>query len=371
MCSSDLQDFQIQQILGFIKDLNHRTGGINDEDALSSQDFFIRYSESLCWDQIKNLTKGNVKKLTQSEQNSIIDKIYSYEEMRNYFYSDSFKEELDRVIAQMSDFHLNSIDSKNEIIHPSQELNISWFRRLINWIIGKKNKPETSFNHEIKKETNNNVNEIINIDDSWYLLKTIKQLRCDHQSFLQKYNEICLERNRILTEIENFNLFNHDRSKCTIDEKKLQDFYISNKDSLMAQIIKYDDEQDIYLVYKNIKEIIAQFENNWSSLDLVNPYSFISINENNLSDILNYIHIRSIPFANLDISECENYSNKITRMIYSENKYLNEWFDKNSDQVTDSKYMIVKNSKYIKNKICMFQFLIIDDYLDCLIDLKK
>ena len=151
---------------------------------------------------------------------------------------------------------------------------------------------------------------------------------------------------------------------------KIYNYYKNQFENLKDKLENHDEEQDILDVFKDAYKVVNQRKDIWGKFDLNDPHDFIVIKEDNLHDIIKEIHAKSTPFTNILIDESSDYSDKIHRMIYSDND-LTDWFEKNKSQVNYSHFITVKRSSSVVNKICMFQFFTLDNYLQCLGDLRE
>ena len=363
------QDLTIQKIVAYLDEINKSADRQTDLSDAEEESTIVSYPNFINWDELKSLTKGNIDRLTTKQHNSIIEKVKEYDEYRKYFYSDHFKTKLDELI-----YKYESIEKPEEIIITTipEKKKVSWWRRIFNFIFGitPKEDPIKEYANQPSGEDLTNSNTASDIDECWYFLKRMQELRNNYTQYINKYEELALKQSSIQDSIDKFELFNHNRSRCAIDDSKIYNYYKNQFENLKDKLENHDEEQDILDVFKDAYKVVNQRKDIWGKFDLNDPHDFIVIKEDNLHDIIKEIHAKSTPFTNILIDESSDYSDKIHRMIYSDND-LTDWFEKNKSQVNYSHFITVKRSSSVVNKICMFQFFTLDNYLQCLGDLRE
>ena len=102
------------------------------------------------------------------------------------------------------------------------------------------------------------------------------------------------------------------------------------------------------------------------------PYSFVRniTTDGNLADICNQLQRRSAPIVNYNLTTALK-SDRITRMLFSDRPQFDNEILHIRNKLQNGPSITGVESTHIASKICMLQFLPMDDdILDCLVDLQ-
>ena len=106
-------------------------------------------------------------------------------------------------------------------------------------------------------------------------------------------------------------------------------------------------------------------------IDWNHPFSFIhEISESNLPTICNQLQKRAAPIVNYNLTS-ETKENKVIRYFFSDRPQFKEEMDAVRSKIDNGNEVTATKSTDIASKICMFQFLPMDEsVLDNLVDLR-
>ncbi|MCQ2258725.1 MAG: hypothetical protein MJZ41_12160 [Bacteroidaceae bacterium] len=105
-------------------------------------------------------------------------------------------------------------------------------------------------------------------------------------------------------------------------------------------------------------------------IDWDNPFSFIHEVSSNLPTICNQLQKRAAPIVNYNLTP-ETNENKVIRYFFSDRPQFKEEMDAVRSQLDNGNEVTATKSTHIVSKICMFQFLPMDEsVLDHLVDLQ-
>ena len=377
--------------------LNHKTNIENIEKQISSaiqeetesvEDFNIRINRL---QEQKAMVKEKLNKLEENfnqEYPEYIDRTSIYntlcvtddieKEALTYKLSNKYNLLLNYIkSAKFSNFVQNNISNTitndNEIeqqntYNNQQQVNQGCLSWLFFWKKQSKyNETTTESNPDIStQECQNNSNpydliiciaERLNLKKQFVEFKTkVKEI----EEIYHKEKEYCEQFKLTVHTNHYFPLINLNRLKTTtlININEIIDKWKHEKNPTKTSLISLT------------KNFVSEYTlNNFSYIDWENPFPFLEDVTTNLPTICNELQKRSAPFVNY-YTTTEFKENNITRCLFSDLHNFEDLFKQNCTHIRNSNYISATYSTHIASKICMLQFLPLDeDVLKNLVDL--
>ena len=377
--------------------LNHKTNIENIEKQISSaiqeetesvEDFNIRINRL---QEQKAMVKEKLNKLEENfnqEYPEYIDRTSIYntlcvtddieKEALTYKLSNKYNLLLNYIkSAKFSNFVQNNISNTitndNEIeqqntYNNQQQVNQGCLSWLFFWKKQSKyNETTTESNPDIStQECQNNSNpydliiciaERLNLKKQFVEFKTkVKEI----EEIYHKEKEYCEQFKLTVHTNHYFPLINLNRLKTTtlININEIIDKWKHENNPTKTSLISLT------------KNFVSEYTlNNFSYIDWENPFPFLEDVTTNLPTICNELQKRSAPFVNY-YTTTEFKENNITRCLFSDLHNFEDLFKQNCTHIRNSNYISATYSTHIASKICMLQFLPLDeDVLKNLVDL--
>lgn len=377
--------------------LNHKTNIENIEKQISSaiqeetesvEDFNIRINRL---QEQKAMVKEKLNKLEENfnqEYPEYIDRTSIYntlcvtddieKEALTYKLSNKYNLLLNYIkSAKFSNFVQNNISNTitndNEIeqqntYNNQQQVNQGCLSWLFFWKKQSKyNETTTESNPDIStQECQNNSNpydliiciaERLNLKKQFVVFKTkVKEI----EEIYHKEKEYCEQFKLTVHTNHYFPLINLNRLKTTtlININEIIDKWKHENNPTKTSLISLT------------KNFVSEYTlNNFSYIDWENPFPFLEDVTTNLPTICNELQKRSAPFVNY-YTTTEFKENNITRCLFSDLHNFEDLFKQNCTHIRNSNFISATYSTHIASKICMLQFLPLDeDVLKNLVDL--
>lgn len=292
-----------------------------------------------------------------------------YKEIINFILSRSF---IDYLNAQLKE--KTKVDKTEEIsvdFSNNDKKNIGCLSKLFFW---KKSKEQYLY-----KEKESSIVDNIESIDYFQIIISIKEL-LDLKDQFKKFEKHVKEiENKYKDEkliCDSFRLTDHaSHYYHLIDINKLKEChnldYIQRQDSNLSEWQTFKNRTEYNFVSLTIEKVKSYVKNKFSFIDWTNPFEFVPhLSSNNMHLICNGLQKRSAPFVNYNINS-ESQVNSIIKALYSDRVEFEREFDDMKNKIDNGSSIISYMSSHIASKICMMQFLSIDQsVIDGLVDLQ-
>ncbi len=299
------------------------------------------------------------------------DNILSYKELLKFIQSKTFKEYL---CAQCNKVGEKELEESTDISQVKvNEPNI--FKRFFKRLFGKEKKiVKVSSKTEVHEKCKCTIRDWKSLRKS---ISSIKELYSERGKYVQlndKVNEIRKEIDKLNNELHNFKLTKHCSSvDCLINLEKLEAFHQSGRELRHSKIVtqwekRNEEERTLDAFFEVLKEqtkwdVFSFYYVNWSE-----PFDFI---ENiDLQAVCEGLKRCSQPFVNTYTLE-SNAENLTSYIFYTDNEQWHDDINQKRVKLRDDNKVTSIFSHHICSKICMFQFLqmnneLIKGLVDCI-----
>ncbi len=344
--------------------------GIRDK-IISSFKSYIPPEKYIDRQTLYEYAKGNQSYMTNSERANFDGMVEKYNQLIEYINSDDFINTAELMIEQLN------IQNTNGIQTEENQNKLNWWKKFLCWIglYQTKNKVNTILTIYDNNSENVQGNESMLLREKWSEYKNTFLAETKYQDFI---NYIRLIENKLAElniEIEKFSLSDGNKSNNLINKSKLKSFQNDISENHQKRIKSNWDKirnQESFTI-DSILEICNQFVDS-----LLSDYSFIDWKEfendkqiysfiedldiETFTNQLNKMQKQSVPFIAYQDFASESQLNKITKIVYNGNNDLKSLIEsKDIKNIENNSLINSYCSDHIENKICMFQFLPIEN----------
>lgn len=308
-----------------------------------------------------------------------LEKKYSddYKKLLDYICSEEFLEYVIKV-----DNLAPSVDEQGEyegdIPVPLDDVRSSNRKGCLGWLFFWKKKDEAIRNVSVKDEDKIQENSPKQINASDLIVK-IKEMLDLKRSYLQFVNDVASVNDAYSEkkkECDGFKLTVHSNSYYPlIDLEKLKKLQTETYNERFDKCCKEWNEGE-GKNYESLKSIMKEeslaYAQKYTFIDWTHPFSFVktlSVTDN-LPKVCNKLQVLSAPFVNYNLTSATR-ENKVVLNLYSDIPTIPEDFKKMKASLNNGMEIGVYHSTHIESKICMMQFLPMDDeVLENLVDMQ-
>ena len=298
--------------------------------------------------------KGNIEKL----QSTI------YQDLLNFVISKQFiefvKSSEENIIDNDSTQNLNVV--KNETVSSNSGCLMSW---LFFW------------KHSEKRSDEENLPDSVIDVESNSLLKQIETIKIklrnkeEFKKFSEKVRLIQEDYKKERDKCNSFKLTNHlNHFYPLIELNKLKEIQKESFDSRRLIVINSWNAEDKHTLKSLVDIAIAHAQQhtkeNYSFIDWEKPFPFVSkiSKDHNLALVCNQLLRKSSPLVNYNL-DLGNNENRIIKMLYSDIPSIEEDIQEIRSQLDFGNEITAHFSSHIASKICMIQFLPMDERILC------
>lgn len=368
-----------------------------DDKALAEEEFRKR-SEAL------SEKKRQIKRMIKEKRMSFLQKCLYYLDRKFIYqnlcvvnegseddaekYSDDYKRLLDYVCSKEFSEYVNkdnveSVEEQSEyeynVSEPSDDESRQSRKGCLGWLFFWK-KDEVSVNEtpvEDKGESQKNSAGYIDASEVIAEIKEMLYLKHCHAKFaddVAKVKAAYLEKKK---ECDEFKLTVH--SNCyypLIDLGKLKELQRETYKERFGACRKEwdeDEEKNIDMLKSKMTEKSLAYANRYTFIDWTQPFSFVkplSVADG-LPKVCNKLQMKSAPFVNYNLTSAVK-EDKVVRNLYTDMPTILDDFKDMKGVLDNGTEIGVYRSAHIESKICMMQFLPMDDdVLENLVDLQE
>lgn len=301
--------------------------------------------------------------------------------------SADYKKKLDYVCSKefldyVNKYEVDSVDEQNEhkgdtsesagsITSHNRKGCLGW---LFFWVKDKENYSEIPVENE--KANQENSPSRINASDLIVEIKEMLDLKRCYAKFLDDVARVNVSYSEKKRDCDEFKLTAHSNSYCPlIDLEKLQKLQRETYKERFEECQKEwneTEEKTLESLKSIMKEKSLAYADSYSFIDWDQPFPFVktlSVMED-LPKVCNRLQALAAPFVNYNLTTAEK-ENRVVLALYTDMPTIDEDFKKMKGFLNNGTAISVYRSSHIESKICMMQFLPMDDeVLENLVDLQ-
>lgn len=302
-------------------------------------------------------------------------------------YSDDYKKLLDYVCSEEFLEYVNKdeqdsvekLNKQEENVFVPSDYVISKNRKgCLGWLFFWK-KDEESVSEALVEDKNEKLEDNVEQIDASEVIVEIKEMLDLKRCYVRFVNDVANVRDAYLCkkkECDEFKLTTHSNSYYPlIDLGKLKELHRETyKERFEMCLQEWGDteEKDFGSLKSKMKEKSMAYANRYAFIDWTEPFSFVkplSVSAV-LPRVCNKLQAKAAPFVNYNLTTAVK-ENKVVLALYSDMPAISSAFEQMKGSLNNGTEISVYRSSHIESKICMMQFLPMDDeVLENLVDLQ-
>lgn len=280
------------------------------------------------------------------------------------------KHEVDSVDEQ-NEHKGDTSESASSITSDNRKGCLGW---LFFWVKDKENFSEIPVENEKANQENSPTR--INASDLIVEIKEMLDLKRCYAKFADDVARVNASYSEKKRDCDEFKLTAHSNSCCPlIDLEKLQKLQRETYKDRFEECQKEwneTEEKTLESLKSIMKEKSLTYADRYSFIDWSQPFPFVKTLSvmDGLPKICNKLQALAAPFVNYNLTTAEK-ENKVVLALYTDMPTIAEDFKKMKGLLNNGTAISVYRSSHIESKICMMQFLPMDDeVLENLVDLQ-